>query len=198
MVVATHLEVLVASGLAQPLHAEQTGLQAGRLVSVGPPDVGATVEMHDRGRLLGPLSRQGLDGPLGYGCLARGPFGSLGHAVFSPQHIVLEFVEAHHVSGNVVFVVRALRHPHVGDGQVHGGIGVGKDGDPFAGMDRARVVEIGRDEDLLLTQLLPVEEYVAGELAGESPGSGLQVCADVEDHVGVLGDIVHHVVGGKT
>ena len=99
------------------------------------------------------------------------------------------------MSGHVVLVVGTLRHPHVGDSEVHSRVGVGKDGNPLARVDRARVVEIGGDEDLLLAQLLPEVEDVAGELTGKTPRSGLEIGTDVQDHVRVLGDVVHHVVG---
>ena len=183
------------AGFAQALHAQEVGLQPRRLMRVRAADVRAAVEVDDGRDLPGPLLGQGLDGPLGHAALVRGPFRGLGDAVLAAEHVVLELLEAHHVGGHVVLVVRALDHPGVGDGQVQRRVGVGEDGDPLVGVDRAGVVEVGRDEDLLLAQLAPVVEDVGGELAGEAPGRRLEIGTDVDEHVRVLGHVVHHVVG---
>jgi hypothetical protein len=51
------------------------------------------------------------------------------------------------VRAYVLFVVRPLVQPHVGDGQVERGIGVGQDGDPLVGVDGGAVVQLGADVD---------------------------------------------------
>ena len=153
VVVAAHLEVLVYAGLAQPLHAEEVGLQAGRLVGVGAANVRAAVEVDDGGYLPGPFLGERFDGPLGDAALGRSPFRGLGDTVLAAQHVVLELVEAHYVGRHVLLVVRPFDHPGVGDGKVQRGVGVGEDGDPLVGVDGARVVEVGGDEDLLLAEL---------------------------------------------
>ena len=116
VVVAAHLEVLVDARLAQALHAEQVGLQPGRLVRVGTAHVRTAVEVDDGGYLPSPFLGQRLDGPLRHAALGRGPFRGLGDPVLAAQHVVLELVEADDVGGDVVLVVGPLDHPGVGDG----------------------------------------------------------------------------------
>ena len=120
----------------------------------------------------------------------------LGHAVFLTQHVGLDLVEADRVGLHVLLVVRALGDPHVHDGQLQGGVGVGEDGDPLVGVDGRRVVEVGVDVDLLDADLVPEEEQPAGELSAEAPGRGLGVAAPHHHHVAVLADVVHDVVVG--
>ena len=59
-----------------------------------------------------------------------------------------------------------------------------------------RVVEVGADVDLLDAGLRPEVQQAAGQLSAEAPGGGLGVAAPDQHHVAVLGDVLHHVVGG--
>ena len=96
---------------------------------------------------------------------------------------------------DVFLVVGPLRDPHIGDGQLQSGIGVGEDGDPFVGMDAAAVVHIGADVDGLHAQLREPVAQAAGHLAVEAPRCGLGVAAPEEDQLGVLDHVRDDVHG---
>ena len=186
---------LVDARLAQALHAQQDDFEARGLGGVRTARHAAAEVVPDGHGLLGPVAGQRLDRPRRDAALGGGPLRRLGDAVFLTQHVGLHLVEAHRMGVDVRLVVGALGDPHVHERELQRRVGVGKHGDPLVGVDRGGVVEIGVDVDLLDADLAPEEEEAAGELAAEAPGGRLGVAAPDDDHVAVLADVLHDVVG---
>ncbi len=179
---------------AKALHAQEDAFQPAGFVRVGAAEGRAAEVVDDRGGVLGELPGQRLDGPLGHAALLRGPLGGLRYAVLVlAQHVVGHLVHAHGVGRDVVLVPGALGQPHIDDGQLQGGVGVGKHGDPLVGVDGGGVVEVGADVHLLDARSRPELADAAGVLPGEAPGGGLFVAAPLEHHVAVLGDVLDEV-----
>ena len=143
-----------------------------------------------------PFSGKDLDDPGGDTGDLGSPLRSLGLAVFFAEDILFEFVEANHVTGDVLFVVSPLGYPYVSDSDVQGRVGVWSDGDPFVGVDRGAVIEVGADIDGFYAQLREPIAHSACHLAGKPPGRRLRVGAPEEEPVGISCDIEHHVCGG--
>ena len=123
---------------AEALHAEEHGFQAGRLRGEGSPDAGPPVAVDEARDLVGPIPREGLDGPLGNAALLRCPGRGLRQAVFFAEHISLELLEPVGMGGDVLLVVRPFGDPYIGDGQVEGCVGVRQDWYPLVRVDSLR------------------------------------------------------------
>ena len=156
---------------------------------------GPAVAVDEAGGLLGPVAGQRLDGEVGDAALLGGPGRRLGHTVLFAQDVVLELLEAVGVGGDVLLVVGAFGDPHVGDGELQRGVGVGKDGDPLVGMNRGAVVEVGADVDGLEADLGEPVAQVAREQALDGVRSGLRVAAPEQQQLAVLGDVGVEVGG---
>ena len=153
--------------------------------------------MEDADGALGPVPGQGLDGVDGDAALLAGPGGGLGHAVLLAHDVGHELVKAVGVPGDILLVIGPLGEPEVGDGQLHGRVGVGQDGDPLVGVDGGAVVQVGTDEDGLDAQLAEPEAQPAGQVHAEAQGGDLRVTAPEQQAVAVLGHVGDEVgLGG--
>ena len=54
---------------------------------------------------------------------------------------------------NIFFIISAFSNPVISDGQIHGGIGIGQNGNPFIGMDGGPIVQVRADINILDAQL---------------------------------------------
>ena len=185
---------LVATRLADRLHGEQIDLETRRLMGVRRADVGTTVAVADGNVVRRPVASKRLDAVGGNVALLLSPLGRLRNAVLVAEHVVLEPVEAIGVRGDVLLVVRALGDPHVGNGELHGRIGVREDGDPHVGVNRVRIVHVGGDVDLLHADLGEPEAQAARLLARPAPRRRLGIAAPEQHGIGVLGDILEQIV----
>jgi len=136
-----------------------------------------------------PVARERLDGPDRDTALLGGPGRGLGYPVGPSQHVGRELVKAVGVSGDVLLVVGFFGEPHIGDGQLERGVGVGEDGDPLVGVHSGAVVEVGAYIDGLETHLGQPIAQTAGEHPADGIGSGLRVAAPEQQQLPVLRDI---------
>ena len=147
---------LPLAGTAQTLHGQQNAFQSGRFMRIGTSDIRTAEIMGDGNGFLGPISGQGFDGPFGDAAFLGSPFRGLGYAVFIfTQDIVLHLFKTDGMGLNIFLIVGAFFDPGVDDGQLHGGIGIGQNGDPFIGMHGAAVVYIRADIDLFDADIMP-------------------------------------------
>ena len=149
--------------------------------------------MDDRSGLLGPLAGQSLDGPHVDPALFGRPLRCFGYAVLFAQHIGFDLIDAHGVGGHVFMIKGVFGEPDVEDGQLHGGIGVGQNGNPFVGMDGRAVVEVGTDPQLLDADSVPEIAHLAGNTGRIGPGRGFRVTAPVQGQVGVFRDVFDQI-----
>ena len=185
---------LVDAGVAEALHAEQAHLQTRRLVREARADVAAAVAVGDGHLVAAPIACERLDAVGRHAALLGSPGRRLGNAVLMAEHVVLKPVEALHVGGHVLLVVEPLGHPHVGDGQLQGRVGVGQHGDPLVGVRGVGVVDVGRDVDGLDADLVEPVAQAARLQATPAPGRGLGIGAPEQDGVAVLAHIPDDVV----
>ncbi len=157
-------------------------------------DVAAAVAVADGHVVLGPVARERLDGVVGHLALGLRPFRRLGNAVVQvAQNVLLEPVEAVGVRGDVVLVVQGLGYPHNGDGELQGGVGVRQDRNPLVGVDGARIVHVGADEDRLDPDVVEPEAHAAGLLAAPPKRRRFGIGTPEQHGVAVFSDVLEHI-----
>ena len=177
------------AGLAKAAHTEQHDLEARRLGGIRAADVRAAVAVEDGRGLVRPVARERLDRPRLHAALFAGPLRRLRDAVLAAEDVVAEFVEAVGVRVDVFLLVKILRQPDVGDGQLQRHVRVRQDGDPLVRVDGRAVVEVGADVDALDAQLRQIVAQAAGHMRHDAERRDLRVAAPEEQKVGVLGDV---------
>ena len=180
---------------AHSLHAQQVHLEPCRLVRERCADERPAVAVSNGHVMARPVAGERLDAVSGDAADRLGPLGRLRHAILLAQHIVFQPVVTDSVRLHVLLLVGALDHPHVGDGQLQGRVGVGQHGKPLICMHGGRVVAVGRDGDVLDAAVIEPVRQLRGELPAPRRCRGLQVAAPVQHSVAVLRDILCRVRG---
>ena len=188
---------LMNTGAAKTLHTQQHNLKTGGLAGIGAADIAAAVAVADAGGVLCPVAGKSLDGPGLHAAFLACPFGSLGNAVLLAHNVGHELIEAIGVGGDVFLVVGLLGEPGVGNGQLHGGIGVGEYGNPLVRMDSGAIVKVGADVNLLYAKLGEPETKAGGQVHTEAQRGNLGVAAPEKKTVGILGHVGDEVGGGS-